>query len=66
VTKSVRSVYIVVRLDFVGDDVGRTSIDEALSEMEYSFIYKNDYLRIVNSEIVEVLPNKKIIDYNQN
>lgn len=52
-TKSVRSVNILVRLDFVGHDVTTESIEEALANMNYTFSYEDTYLRIVNTEIVD-------------
>jgi len=52
-TKSVRSVNVLVRLDFIGHDVSNESIEEALNNMNYEFSYDDDYLRIVNTEIVE-------------
>ena len=52
-TKSVRSVNIIVRLDFEGHDVSNETIEEAISNMEYSFTYDDYYLRILNHEIVD-------------
>lgn len=52
-TQSVRSVNIIVRLDFKGDDVSRDAIEEAISNMEYYFTYDDSYLKIVNTEIIE-------------
>jgi hypothetical protein len=52
-TKSVRSVNIIVRLDFEGHDVSNEFIDEAINNMEYSFTYDDYYLRILNYEIVD-------------
>lgn len=52
-TKSVRSVNVLVRLDFQGDDVSRNVIEEALDNMEYDFTYDDYYLKIVNTEIVD-------------
>lgn len=52
-TESVRSVNILVRIDFKGHDVGNESIEEALSNMEYNFIYDNYYLRIIDTEILD-------------
>lgn len=51
-TKSVRSVNVLVRLDFIGHDVSDKSIQEALDNMDYNFHYEDDYLRIVDTEIV--------------
>lgn len=53
VTQSVRSVNIVVRLDFQGNDVSRETIEEAINNMEYDFTYDDYYLKIVNTEIVD-------------
>jgi len=39
--------------DFKGNDVSRESIDEALNNMEYSFSYNDDYLRIIDTEILD-------------
>ena len=52
-TKSVRSINVLVRLDFKGDDVSSDAIKEALYNMEYSFTYDDYYLKIVNTEIVD-------------
>lgn len=52
-TNSVASVNVLVKLYFKGNDVSRESIDEALSNMEYSFSYNDDYLRIIDTEILD-------------
>lgn len=52
-TKSVRSVNILVRLDFMGNDVTNHSIREALDNMNYEFSYGDDYLQIIDAEIVD-------------
>lgn len=52
-TQSVRSVNIIVRLDFKGNDVSNDAIEEAINNMEYSFTYDDYYLRIVDTEIVD-------------
>lgn len=52
-TQSVRSVNIIVRLDFKGNDVSLDAIEEAINNMEYDFHYDDDYLRIINTEILE-------------
>lgn len=52
-TKSVRSVNVLVRLDFVGHDVTNESIREALSNMDYNFNYEDNFVRIVDTEIVD-------------
>lgn len=54
-TKSPRSVYVIVRLDFHGNDVSNESIDDAIANMDYSFHYDDDYLRLIDSEIIETL-----------
>lgn len=51
-TKSVRSVNVLVRLDFMGHDVSNESIEEALHNMNYEFSYDDDYLRIVDTEVI--------------
>jgi hypothetical protein len=51
-TKSVRSVNVLVRLDFIGNDVTNDSIKEALDNLDYNFSYSDDYIQIVNTEIV--------------
>lgn len=53
VTESVKSVNILVRIDFKGHDVDRESIEEALNNINYEFSYNDDYLRIVNTEIID-------------
>lgn len=57
-TQSVRSVYVLVRLDFKGDDVSTNAVEDAVNNMEYSFAYNDTYLKIIDSEIVEVLPDR--------
>lgn len=52
-TESIKSVNILVKLYFKGNDVSHESIDEALANMEYSFSYNDDYLRIVDTEILD-------------
>lgn len=52
-TKSVRSVNIIVRLDFMGNDVCDKSIEDAINNMDYNFEYSDDYVTIMGSEIVE-------------
>lgn len=59
-TKSVRSVNVLVRLDFIGHDVGDDSINEAIANINYSFHYDDDYLRLVNSEIVDVILQESV------
>lgn len=56
-TKSVRSVNVVVRIDFIGNDVSNDSVQEALHNMEYNFSYEDDYIRIVDTEIVDTFIN---------
>lgn len=51
-TESVRSVNIIVRLDFKGNDVSKEAIREAIDNMEYSFTYDDYYLKIINTEII--------------
>jgi hypothetical protein len=52
-TDSVRSVNILVRLDFKGKDLSNENIQEAIDNMEYSFVYDDYYTRIINTEIVD-------------
>lgn len=52
-TKSVRSVNILVRLDFVGHDVSNQAIQDAFNDMDYNFSYEDDFVKIVNTEIVD-------------
>jgi hypothetical protein len=52
-TQSVRSVNIIVRLDFKGNDVSNDAIEEAIHNMEYNFTYDDYYLKIINTEIVD-------------
>lgn len=52
-TKSVRSVNVLVRIDFIGHDVSNQSITDAINNMEYSFTHEDDHIRIVDSEIIE-------------
>lgn len=52
-TESVKSVNVLVKLYFKGNDVSRERIDEALANMEYSFIYDDFYLKIIDTEIID-------------
>lgn len=57
-TESVRSVNVLVRLYFKGHDLSRENLQEALDNMNYEFSYNDDYLRIVDTEIVDTfVPN---------
>lgn len=57
-TDSVRSINILVRLDFKGKDLSKENIEEAINNMEYNFVYDDYYLKIVNTEIVDTfVPN---------
>lgn len=57
-TQSVRSIYVLVRLDFKGDDVSNDVVNEAVDNMSYDFSYNDPYVKIINSEIVEVYPER--------
>lgn len=59
-TESVKSVNVLVKLYFKGHDVSHESIDEALANMEYSFTYSDDYLRIIDTEILDTFVPDKI------
>lgn len=52
-TESIRSISILIRIDFKGHDVSNNSIKEALDNLNYEFSYNDDYIRIVNTEIVD-------------
>lgn len=52
-TESITSVNVLVKLYFKGHDVSRESIEEALTNMDYNFVYNDDYLRIIDTEIVD-------------
>lgn len=58
-TRSPRSVYVVVRLDFLGHDTGDDSIKEALENINCNINYDDDYLSLINSQIID------IIDYEE-
>lgn len=57
-TKSQKSVFITVRLDFHGHDVSRDSIEQALNNMDYEFSYDDDFLSLINSEIVDTFSDE--------
>ena len=59
-TESITSVNVLVRIYFKGNDVSRDSIREALNNMNYSFSYDDDYLRIVDTEIIDDFVNDPI------
>lgn len=52
-TESITSVNVLVKLYFKGNDVTRDSIREALNNMYYSFSYNDNYLRIIDTEILD-------------
>lgn len=52
-TESVKSVNVLVKIYFKGNDVSRDSLREALNNMNYSFSYNDDYLRIIDTEILD-------------
>lgn len=56
-TESITSVNVLVRIYFKGNDVSRDSVREALNNMEYSFSYNDDYLRIIDTEIIDDFVN---------
>lgn len=58
-TKSVRSINIVVRLDFMGHDVSRHNIENAINNMEYNFSYEDSHIRLVDSEIIETFATER-------
>lgn len=60
VTESITSVNVLVRIYFKGNDVSRDSIREALNNMNYSFSYDDDYLRIIDTEIIDDFVNDPI------
>lgn len=57
-TQSVRSIDVVVRLYFQGNDVSREAIEEAVDNMEYNFHYDDYYLKIVDTEIVDTFVSR--------
>jgi hypothetical protein len=57
-TQSVRSIYVLVRLDFKGDDLSNDAVTDAVDSMSYSFSYEDPYLKIIDSEIAEVLQDR--------
>lgn len=52
-TEAVRSVNVIVKLYFKGHDLSNDSVTDAINNMDYSFSYNDDYLRIIDSEIVD-------------
>lgn len=52
-TESIKSINIVVRIDFRGRDIEQDSIQKAIDNMSYEFSYNDDYIRIINTEIVD-------------
>lgn len=52
-TKSIKSVNIVVRLDIEGNNLDRESLEDVIHNMEYEFSYDNYYVRILNTEIID-------------
>lgn len=58
-TESVRSVDVIVRLYFKGHDLSNDSVTDAINNMDYNFSYGDDYLRIIDSEIVDIFVSEK-------
>lgn len=58
-TESVRSVDVIVRLYFKGHDLSTGSVTDAINGMDYNFSYGDDYLRIIDSEIVDIFVSEK-------
>lgn len=54
-TKSIKSIFVVVRLDFIGDDVRDHVISDAVDNMDYSFEYEDNFIKLINSEVVDSL-----------
>lgn len=52
-TEAVRSVNVIVKLYFKGHDLSNDSVTDAINNMDYSFSYGDDYVRIIDSEIVD-------------
>jgi hypothetical protein len=52
-TKSVRSVNVLVRIDLEGHDLSNNVIEDVINNMEYSFVYEDDYATIMNTEIID-------------
>lgn len=52
-TEAVRSVNVIVKLYFKGRDLSNDSVTDAINNMDYNFSYGDDYLRIIDSEIVD-------------
>lgn len=59
-TKSVRSVNVLVRLDLTGHDLSNEVIEDVIDNMEYSFVYEDSYATIINTEIIDTfVPDPK-------
>lgn len=54
-TKSVKSIKIIVRLDLQGHDLSQESIESIIQNMDYQFIYEDTYAKIIDSEVIEVI-----------
>jgi hypothetical protein len=52
-TESVRSVNVIVKLYLKGHDLSNDSITDAINNMDYNFSYSDNYVRIIDSEIVD-------------
>lgn len=52
-TKSAKSIFVVIRLDFMGDDVRDHVISDAVDNMVYSFEYEDQYIKLIDSEVVD-------------
>ena len=52
-TKSVRSINVVVRLDIQGYNLNDDAINDVINNMVYNFIYDNYYAQILNYKIID-------------
>lgn len=52
-TRSIKSVNVLVRIDFMGTDVSKESVKDALENMDYDFSYEDRYIKIVDTEIID-------------
>ena len=58
-TEAVRSVNVIVKLYFKGHDLSNDSVTDAINNMDYNFSYDNYYIRIIDSEIVDIFVSEK-------
>lgn len=54
-TKSIKTITVMVKLFLEGNDVGADSVQQVIENMDYNFSYEDEYVRIVDTEILDTV-----------